>query len=46
MEKRIKGFIEFWPVKTIGVRPDGSSYEVFNKPKICFSKQYLIPKEA
>jgi len=45
MEKKIRGFIEFWPVKTIGVRSDGSSYEVFNEPKVRFSERFLIPEE-
>jgi len=43
MEKKIRGFIEFWPVKTVGVRPDGSIYEAFNKPRARFSEKFLIP---
>lgn len=43
-ERHIRGFIEFWPVKTIGVRPDGSTYEAFNKPEVRFSQNYLIPE--
>jgi len=45
MEKKIRGFIDFFPIKTIGVRPEGSSYEVFNKPRVRFSEIFLIPEE-
>ncbi len=43
IEKKIRGFIEFWQVKTIGIRPDGSAYEAFNKPRVRFSEKFLIP---
>ena len=46
VEKGLRGFIELYPVKTIGVRVDGSVYEIFNRPEIVFTERFMIHKGA
>jgi len=44
MEKGLRGFIELHPVKTIGIRADGSFYEIYDRPEVVFTKRFMVPR--
>lgn len=44
MDEGLRGFIELHPVKTVGIRADGSVYAVYQRPEVTFTKRFMIPR--